>query len=202
MGWLWLAREVIVLTCDRPVLKNYWQWKLIINNSCSGFLYRNWKLWIIHFTSLANTNGIYNDKWRENTTLRYQNGHIIFAIVRDLRKFYSIRKCQLSWWINQTERFSTLLDLCAGTSPGTGEFPSKRLVTWSFDIFFDLPLNKRLSKESRRRRFETPPRSLWHHCNEWLSNTAINPHRGRFVVSGLITHWKYNGSFCLDYLIR
>ena len=31
--------------------------------------------------------------------------------------------------------------------------------------FFDLRLNKRLSKQWRRRWFETPSRSLWRHCN-------------------------------------
>ena len=45
--------------------------------------------------------------------------------------------------------------LC-GNSPVTGEFPSQRLVTLSFDVFFDLRLNKRFSKQSRRRWFETP----------------------------------------------
>ena len=43
--------------------------------------------------------------------------------------------------------------------------PLQRPVTQSFDVFFDLHLNKRLSKESRRRWFETSSRSLWHHCN-------------------------------------
>ena len=33
----------------------------------------------------------------------------------------------------------------------TGEFPSQRPVTRSFDVFFDLHSNKRLSKQSRRR---------------------------------------------------
>ena len=42
------------------------------------------------------------------------------------------------------ETFSTLLALCVGNSPVTGEFPSQRPVTWSFDIFFDLGLNKQL----------------------------------------------------------
>ena len=42
----------------------------------------------------------------------------------------------------------------------TGEFPSQRPVTGSFDIFFDLRLNKRLSKQSRRGWFETPSTSL------------------------------------------
>ena len=47
----------------------------------------------------------------------------------------------------------------AGNSPVTGEFPSHRPVTRSFDIFFDLRLNKRLNKQSRRRWFETPSHS-------------------------------------------
>ena len=53
----------------------------------------------------------------------------------------------------------------AGNSPVTGEFPLHRPVTRSFDVFFDLRLNKRLSKQSRRRWVETPSRSLWRHCN-------------------------------------
>ena len=52
-----------------------------------------------------------------------------------------------------------------GNSPVTGKFPSHRPVTRSFDVFFDLRLIKRLSKQSRRRWFETPSRSLWRHCN-------------------------------------
>ena len=53
------------------------------------------------------------------------------------------------------ETFSALLALCAGNSSITGEFPSQRPVTRSFDIFFDLRLKKRLSKQSRRRWLET-----------------------------------------------
>ena len=37
--------------------------------------------------------------------------------------------------------------LCAGNSPVTGEFPAQRPVTRRFDVFFDLRLNKRLSKQ-------------------------------------------------------
>ena len=44
------------------------------------------------------------------------------------------------------ETFSALLALCVGNSPVTGEFPSQRPVTLGFDVFFDLRLNKRLSK--------------------------------------------------------
>ena len=55
--------------------------------------------------------------------------------------------------------------LCAGNFPVTGELPSQRPVKWSFDVFFDLRLNKRLSTQSRRRWFETPSRPLWRHYN-------------------------------------
>ena len=73
------------------------------------------------------------------------------------------------WWRHEMETFSALLALCAGNSPFTGEFPSQRPVMRSFDVFFDLCLNKRLSKQSRRRWFETPWCSLWRHCNMGLS---------------------------------
>ena len=70
------------------------------------------------------------------------------------------------WWHQQMETFSALLDLCAGNSPVTGEFSWKRAVTHSLDVFFDLRLNKRFNKQSRRRWFETPSLSLWCHCND------------------------------------
>ena len=70
-----------------------------------------------------------------------------------------------SWWRHQMETLYALLALCAGNSPVTSEFPSQRPVTRSFGVFFDLRLNKRLSKQSWGRWFETPWRSLWRHCN-------------------------------------
>ena len=70
-----------------------------------------------------------------------------------------------TWWRHQMKTFSASLVLCAGNSPITGEFPSQRLVTRSFDVFFDLRLNKRLSKQSWGWWFETSSRSSWRHCN-------------------------------------
>ena len=55
---------------------------------------------------------------------------------------------------------SALLALCAGNSRVTGEFPSQRPVMWSFDVSFDLRLNKRLSKQSWSWWFETPSHSM------------------------------------------
>ena len=70
-----------------------------------------------------------------------------------------------SRWRHQMETFSSLLALCAGYSPVTGEFPSQRPVTQSFDVSFDLCLTKRLSKQSWGWRFEMLWRSLRRHCN-------------------------------------
>ena len=53
---------------------------------------------------------------------------------------------QCAWWRHQMEIFSASLDLCAGNSPVSREFPEQRPVTRNFDVFLDLRLNKRLSK--------------------------------------------------------
>ena len=46
------------------------------------------------------------------------------------------------------EIFSALLAICAGNSPVTGDLTAQRPVTRSFCVFFDLRLDKRLSKQS------------------------------------------------------
>ena len=53
------------------------------------------------------------------------------------------------------ETFSALLAVCVGNSPVTGEFPTQMPVTRSFDGFFDVRLNKLLSKQSWGWWFET-----------------------------------------------
>ena len=71
-----------------------------------------------------------------------------------------------SWWRHQMETVSALLAFCAGNSPVTGEFPTKRPVTQSFDVLFDLCLNKRLNKQSWGWWFETPLHPLWRYRND------------------------------------
>ena len=70
------------------------------------------------------------------------------------------------------ETFSVLLTINAGNSLVTGEFPAQRPVTLSFDVFYDLRLNKRLSKQSVGWWFGTPSHSLWRQSNDIQFNTA------------------------------
>ena len=70
------------------------------------------------------------------------------------------------------ELFSALLAICAGYSPGPGEFPAQRSVPGSFDVFFDLRLNKRLSKQSGGWWFETLSCPLWRQCNGLYGNAS------------------------------
>ena len=62
------------------------------------------------------------------------------------------------WWHHPMETFFALLALCEGNPQVTGGFPHKGQWRGSFDIFCDLHLNKRTSKQSRRRWFQTPSR--------------------------------------------
>ena len=78
-----------------------------------------------------------------------------------------------SWWRHQMETFSALLTICAGNSPVTGEFPTQRPVTRSFDVFFHLWLNKWLRKQPWGWRFEMLLRSLWCHRNDIISDEHL-----------------------------
>ena len=91
--------------------------------------------------------------------------------------------------------------LC-GEFTGHRWIPSQRPVTRSFDVFFDLRPNKRLSKHSRGRWFESPSRSLWCHCNAQpvvvqvytkqipaIRDQTVPRWRCRSIVVGLFCHW-------------
>ena len=71
----------------------------------------------------------------------------------------------------------------------TGEFPTQRPVTRNFVVFFDLRLNKRLSKQSWGWWFETPFRSLWRHGNVQNSGLRLAETNIRILFS-LIKRYK------------
>ena len=82
------------------------------------------------------------------------------------------------WWRHQMETFPAILAICAGNSAVTGEFPAQRPVTRSFYVFFDLRLNKRLSKQLWGWWLETPSSPLWRHCNVFhISYTRQSEYR-------------------------
>ena len=87
-----------------------------------------------------------------------------------------------TWWCHQMETFSALLAIYVGNSPVTGEFPTQRPVSRSFDIFFDLHLNKRLSKQTWVWWFEMLLHPLWCNFNEWQ---IIGLHFSRYFVQVL-----------------
>ena len=69
-------------------------------------------------------------------------------------------------------------------APLCGEFISHRRIPltkandaelWWF--LFDQRLNKRLSKQSICRWFDTPSNSLWRHCNDIITPTVLNIYR-------------------------
>ena len=105
-----------------------------------------------------------------NTTFRTKVALIVCSVI--------CKKKEISWWRHKMEEFSALLALYAENSLVTCEFPSQRPVTRSFDVFFDLRLNERLSKQSWPWWFETPSRPLGRHCNaRYRFNAYVNMKR-------------------------
>ena len=94
-------------------------------------------------------------------------------------------------WRHQMETFSALLVLCAGNSPVPGQFPEQRPVTRSFDVFFDLRLNKRLSKQSWGWWFETLSRPLWRHCNVRASPDLFELNQGGALIIHVSILWLH-----------
>ena len=83
------------------------------------------------------------------------------------------------WWRHQMETLSELLAICADNSPVPGEFPAQRPVTRSFDVFFDLRLNKRLRKQSWGWLFETLSQPLWRHRKALEHRYSQQTHNNR-----------------------
>ena len=116
---------------------------------------------------------------KSQTKIKISKMHILWSM--DSKFCVKFQKCPLKfhtkfwthtlpnmhfeWWRHQMETFSALLAICAGNSPVPGEFPTQRPVTRNFDVFFDLRLNKLLSKQLWGWWFETLSRPLWRHRN-------------------------------------
>ena len=105
-------------------------------------------------------------------------------LFHDANMWCEIWGLSLIIWRFQMETFSVSPALCERKASVIGGFPHKKLVTRSFGVFFDLHPNKRLSKQSRRRWFQTPSCSLLRHCNE--------PFKCRSKHAAPL-QWRHNG---------
>ena len=129
---------------------------------------------------------------------KYMNGCALFQTSPEpMWIHWCLKALSQNTWLNHARRNPTTMmtssngNIFRVTGPlcreftGHGEFPTQRPVTRSFDIFFDLRLNKRLSKQPWGWWFETPSWSLWRQCNDdtelflfdnrnlsWLCGTA------------------------------
>ena len=102
--------------------------------------------------------------------------------------------CKCHYDVIKWKHFPCYWPFVRGNSPVTGEFPSQRPVTRIFDVFFDPLLNKRLSKQSWGWWFETPSRSLWHHCRVHAASAVrcrvtCNIPRDHNVPGNCIHNW-------------
>ena len=96
----------------------------------------------------------------------------------------------VGWWLTARDdvmkwkHFPRYWPFVRGIHRSPGEVPAQRPVTRSFDVFFALRLNKRLSKQSWGWWFETPSRLLWRHHND------------QDIVGGLLFFLWHGNTFC------
>ena len=75
-------------------------------------------------------------------------------------------------------------DHLCGEFTGPRWIPAQRPLTRSFDVFFDLRLNKRFSEQSRGWWFETLLCPLWRHSNVQNTNLVITLHANAPTLNG------------------
>ena len=126
--------------------------------SCIKLIEAKWSIFAsLNLAIIGSDNGLLS-------TLRHQD------FIWNMLTYWPLRS---TWWRHQMETFSVLLALCAGNSTVSGEFPSQRPVTRSFDVFFDLRLDKRLSKQSWGWWFETPSWEIAFENVKWKMATIL-----------------------------
>ena len=109
--------------------------------------------------------------WRKSCKQNYdrsikmamQGSMQVFALHRHNNMTGTNSSITSSWSRHQMETLSTLLAFVSGNHRSPGKSPRTKASDAELWFFIDLRLNKRLSKQSRHRWFETPSRSLWRH---------------------------------------
>ena len=143
-----------------PLIPNYWRdldchpfrWMTLLiyftqhqfHVRCYIHIWQNGDMWCVvyhlpaHMIGNMSISVIHNES---DLVLDYVDNDIWTGVLNWLMNEWN------TWWRHQMETFSALMAICAGNSPVPGEFPAQRPVTRSFDVFFDLRPNKRLSKQ-------------------------------------------------------
>ena len=143
-----------------PKLQRCDRWSLGMDKWFHPILYNGWS-----FISIL--------EWSLVAVTKDDSDHFDTAWSANIKKQPLLTEKGEHWWFityfcMMTSSNGTIFrvtgHLC-GESPVPGEFPAQRPVTRSFDVFYDLRLNKRLSKQLWGWWFETPSRQLWRHCN-------------------------------------
>ena len=143
----------------------------------SGYCRTDIDSWVMWYDVMKSITGIYWEVYTHDICrLR------LFWLLFILKTHFDIiplvdsaKNWKVAWWRHQLETFSALLAICAGNSSITDEFPTQRPVTRSFGVFFDLRLNKRLSKQWWGWWFEVPSRSVWRHFKVLKAHLNIIP---------------------------
>ena len=118
----------------------------------------------------------YNEAmWDICNTCKTVNTDVVHSVWSEFHHIERTESLIMSWWRHQMETFSAFMAICAGNSPVPGEFPTQRPVTRSFDVYFVLSPNKRLSKQSWGWWFETLSPPLWRHRNVFFTLLWIWP---------------------------
>ena len=133
-----------------------------------------------------------------------ENFRISFKKIIEICCHAQLRTCQHwfrpllepKWWHGMITSlngniFCVSGHLCAGNFPITGKFPLQRPGTRGFDIFFDLRLNKRLSKQSRPLWFETPSLSVWRHCMWCRIIKTLSFHGDAMIWKRFPHYWHF-----------
>ena len=97
--------------------------------------------------------------WRPCSEIKVQSILLVIQCSIHRLRLYC-RSVSMHMMTSSSGNIFRVTDPLWGEPPVTDGFPSQRPVTLSFDVFFDLCLNERLNKQSRRWWFETPSLSL------------------------------------------
>ena len=101
--------------------------------------------------------------WSQSVTFK---DHIVVYTINHM--FFEHAKCHTCMMTSSNGNIFRVTGPLCGEFTGPGEFPTQRQVTRSFDVYFDLRLNKRLCKQSWDWWFETLFCPLWRHSNQFV----------------------------------